>query len=339
MIDITIYDIAKEAGVSPATVSRVLTNNARVSDRKRQVIEKTIKKYNYKPNAAARSLSGGTRVIGLMVADIRNPFFAALAVECEIAANMRGYTVLLCNMLVDEALEEEHLDKLYAQRVEAIIQIGRRTDMVVSDPDYAEHVKRISRIIPFITTGKLEGVDYYSVRINHIQSMKIVMEYLVSLGHREIALVGGVKSVRSTWEKQNEYINLMKYYKLIFRREFIQEGTYDNTAGYNGMECLLKTDIRPGAVIAINDECATGAILAAQDNGFSVPGDISVVGFDNTAHAILIRPPLTTVDYNYPLMGTTLVDTAIQAARKKNPPREILLDSRLVIRESCRKSG
>ena len=336
--EITIYDIAKEAGVSPATVSRVLTNNARVSDKKRQVVEKIIEKYNYRPSAAARSLSGGTRVIGLMMADIRNPYYSTLAIECEKAANEQGYTVLLCNMLEDPALENDLLEKLYAQRVEAIIQIGRRTDYLVSDPGYTEHVRRITRTIPFITSGKLDGVDCFSVGVSHSRSMELVMDYLVSLGHREIALIGGEKVWRSTYEKFNQYVLSLKKHKLKFRREFVQEGRYNDVAGYACMERILSCKPLPSAVIAINDECALGAILAVQDNGLSVPGDISVAGFDNTFQAILIRPTLTTVDCNYPLFGKTLITTAIEAAQGKNPPREISLKPLLVIRESCCKA-
>jgi DNA-binding LacI/PurR family transcriptional regulator len=334
MINITIYDIAREAGVSPATVSRVLTNKTCVSEKKRQIVDKIIKKHNYRPNAAARSLSGGTRVIGLMAADIRNPYYAAITIECEKAANEQGYTVLLCNMLNDQTLEDDHLEKFHAQRVEAIIQLGRRTDDLVSDSAYVEHVGRISRRIPFITTGKLDGVDCFSVSFNHAQSMKIVMDYLIFLGHREIALVGGSKSVQPTYIKLNQYIQSLETNKLRFRKEFFQEGDYADATGYSSMERLLKAKIPPTAVIAINDVCAVGAITAAQDHGLSVPGDVSVIGFDNIFLATLVRPSLTTVDCNYPLFGKTLVDTAIQAARGKKPSRQILIEPRLIIRES-----
>jgi DNA-binding LacI/PurR family transcriptional regulator len=332
---LTIYDIATEAGVSPATVSRVLTNNARVSDEKRRVIERLIQKYQFKPNAIARGLSTSTRVLGLLVADIRNPYYAALAVECEKAANERGYTVLLSNMLYDHALEDEHLEKFCSQRVEAIIQIGRHTDDLVSDPAYVRHVRRITRTIPFITSGKLDGLKCFSVRINHAESMKMVMAYLVSLGHRKIALVGGEQRVQSTCEKRLQYRSLLEHYGLPVREDFMLEGNYDVTAGYAGMERLLKIDGRPTAVIAINDECALGAILAVQDRGLSVPGDISIVGYDNTFLTTLVRPTLTSVDYNYPHYGKTIIDIAVQAAQKKEPPREVLIDPVLIERESC----
>jgi DNA-binding LacI/PurR family transcriptional regulator len=335
MIDITIYDIAREAGVSPSTVSRVLTNKTCVSEKKRQIVNNIIKKHNYRPSAAARSLSIGTRVIGLMVADIRNPYYAAMTIECEKAANEQGYTVLLCNMLGDHALEDDHLEKFYAQRVEAIIQLGRWTDDLVSDPAYVEHIRRISRTIPFITTGKLDGVECFSVTFNHAHAMKIVMDYLISLGHREIAFIGGEQSVQSTYIKLNQYIESLETHKLKFRKDFFQEGWYNDSVGYSSLERLLNAKIRPTAVIAINDVCAIGAINAAQDHGFSVPGDVSVAGFDNTFLATLIRPSLTTVDCNYPLFGKTLIDIAIQAARKKTPPHEVFIEPQLIIRESC----
>ena len=102
---------------------------------------------------------------------------------------------------------------------------------------------------------------------------------------------------------------------------------------------LPLTSRMPSAVIGINDACAQGAILAAQDHGLSVPGEVSVVGFDNSPFAVQMRPPLTTVDFDYPLLGKTLIDVAIKAAQKEDPPRVTVIDTRLVIRESCRPLG
>ncbi|GHU76507.1 LacI family transcriptional regulator [Spirochaetia bacterium] len=332
--EVTIYDIAREAGVSPATVSRVLTNNARVSDKKRGLIEGVIRKYDFRPNAVARQLSSSTRILGLMTADIRNPYYAALAVECEKAANERNYTVLLCNMLNDKALEEAHLEKLYAQRVEAIIQIGCRVDDLVSDPAYAEQVRRVSRTIPFICSGKLDGTRAYSIRIDHAESMKLVMEHLVALGHRDIAFVGGVRRVQSTHEKLQQYIYLMGVHGLSFRENYIMEGSYDEISGYNGMKALLDHETAPSAVIAINDFSAVGVMRAIFDRGLSIPGDISVVSFDNTFISEAVRPKLTTVDYNYPEFGKTMVETAINIIEKKAVSDVQLIKPRLIVRDS-----
>ncbi|MDR0731195.1 MAG: LacI family transcriptional regulator [Treponema sp.] len=332
---LTIYDIAKEAGVSPATVSRVLTSNARVSPAKRGAVEQVIKKHNFKPSALARGLSTSTRILGLMTADIRNPYYATLAVECEKAANAQGYTVLLCNALGDKALEDAHLEKFYAQRVEAIIQIGCRVDDLVSDPAYAEHINRIARTIPFIITGKMDGTDCYSLRIDDKTAMKMLVDHLVSLGHREIAFFGGEKRVKSTYDKWQQYIYLLGHHGLSFRDEYIQEGDYTESGGYDCLKRLLDCPRIPTAAIAVNDYSAVGALWAAHEQGLSIPRDMSLVSFDNTYLSKVVSPKLTTVDYNYPDYGGGLVDIAIRAARGEPVPRLQFVKPRLVIRDSC----
>lgn len=214
-----IYAIAKEAGVSPATVSRVLTKSARVSKEKRDRVQALIDKYNFKPNVLARRLSNTeSKTLGILSPDIRNPYFAALFVECEKAANARDYTVLLSNSLGENQLEDAYLDGLFEQRVDAIIQIGGRIDQLSADKDYVERVNRIANSIPVIIAGKLEGAECYQVRIDHDQAIEILMEYLIELGHREIALVGGTKKARSTYDKQLSYKKSLKSIILNSRR-------------------------------------------------------------------------------------------------------------------------
>jgi DNA-binding LacI/PurR family transcriptional regulator len=332
---LTIYDIAREAGVSPATVSRVLTRKARVSPAKRSAVEGVIKKYDFKPNALARGLSTSTRILGLMTADIRNPYYATLAVECEKAANEQGYTVLLCNAFGEKTLEDAHLEKFYAQRVEAIIQIGCRVDDLVSDSAYAGHINRIARTIPFITTGKMDGADCYSLRIDDGAAMKMVIEDLVSLGHREIAFFGGEKRVKSTYDKWQQYIYLLGAHGLNFRDEYIQEGDYTESGGCGCLKRLLDCPLIPTAAIAVNDYSAVGALRAAHEQGLSIPRDLSLISFDNTYLSEVVFPKLTTVDYNYPDYGRELVGIAVRAAQGEPIPRLQFIKPRLVIRDSC----
>ncbi|MDR3170074.1 MAG: LacI family transcriptional regulator, partial [Treponema sp.] len=331
----TIYDIAKEAGVSPATVSRVLTNNAKVSDSKREQVEEVIRKHQFRPNAVARGLSTSTRILGLMTADIRNPYYANLAVECEKAAYERGYTVLLCNIFNDKGLEDAHLEKLCAQQVEAIIQIGCRVDDLVSDPAYVEHVNQITRGIPFIISGKLDNVDCYAVKIDHGEAMKLVMDHLVSLGHRDIAFFGGAYRVESTTEKLQQYTYFLGAHGLSFRGEYIQEGNYAMSGGYDCMKRLLRCPHVPTAVIAVNDYSAVGAMEAAYEQGLSIPGDISIISFDNTFLCDAVQPKLTSVDYNYPEFGKLLVETALKIVEKQEAPKIQYIKPSLVIRNSC----
>lgn len=333
---VTIYDIAKEAGVSPATVSRVLTKSARVSPAKKQAVQALIEKYNFQPNALAKSLSDTqTRVIGLMVADIRNPFYSELSVACENAASRRGYTVLLCNAFNDEMLEESHLDKFTAQRVDAIIQIGCRVDDLVSDPAYVERVNRIAQTIPFISTGKLENGNIYSLGIDHAEAIRLAFEHLLALNHRRIALLGGALTVRSTYEKWMQYIYLLGANGLPVRKEYVQEGSYSFQSGIECMNRLLKLDEPPTAIIAINDYTATGVVAALNAAGYSVPRDFSVISHDNTHLSEMITPRLTSIDYGYSEMGEGLVDIALRLVNGKDVQREKLIMPTLVQRDSC----
>lgn len=338
--EITIYDIANEAGVSPATVSRVLTKSTRVSPEKREAVERLIRKYKFRPNALARSLSDTkTRILGLLMADIRNPYYAALAVECEKAASKQGYTTLLCNALSDRNLEDSNLEKLYEQRVDAIIQVGCRVDDLVSDPEYVAHVNRVSRNIPFVITGKLDGADCYRVNIDDEKGMGAVFDYLVSLGHRRIALLGGERRVKSTYDKWQQYIYLTGKYNLIFRDDYIQEANYSDKGGYCAMRRLLELDDPPTAVIAVNDFSAVGAMKAVLERKLSVPGDISIVSFDNTFLSELTSPKLTSVDYDYTRLGETLVRVAVGASKKRKISKQQTITPKLIVRESCAPPG
>ena len=334
--EITIYDIAQEAKVSPATVSRVLTNSAHVSAEKRNSVEALIQKYKFRPNAMARGLSDTkTHLLGIQVADIRNPYYAALAVECEKAASRRGYLTLLCNALSDKKLEDANLEKLYEQRVDAIIQIGCRADDLVSDPSYVSHVNRISRQIPFIITGKLDGANCYRLNIDDVKGMSMVMNYLFSLGHKKIALIGGRKNVKSTYDKRQQYVYLLGKNDLDFREDYIQAGNYSEKDGYRCMMNLLQIHPVPTAVIAVNDPTAVGALKAALNHGLSVPKDLSIISFDHTFLSEIATPRLTSIDYDYPFFGQSLIDIAIRAIEKEDIPREQLITPTLVFGESC----
>ena len=196
---LTIYDIAREAGVSPATVSRVLTNTAGVSAAKRNLVQTIIDKYNFRPNALARGLSETRRkVIGLIMADVRNPYYAKLFVACEQAARVAGYSLLLENSLGRQEIEENQLVLMEEQRVDAVILVGGRVDDLQSNRAFVDRVNQINNSLPIILTGKLDGTSCYQVRINAIKTMDLVMDYLVGLGHSEIAIVGGYDSVTSS---------------------------------------------------------------------------------------------------------------------------------------------
>ena len=333
---ITIYDIAKEAGVSPATVSRVLTNSARVRPEKKQKIQELIEKYNFTPNAMARGLSDTrSRVIGIIAADVRNPFYSEVFVACELAARRLGYTVLLCNSLGEAGLERQQLEKLQEQRVDAVIQMGGRVDDLVSNLEYVELVNAMPERIPMVINGKLDGTQCFQVQIDARKTMDLLMEHLIGLGHREIALVGGRADVLSTFEKIQRYKQLLTQNQIPFRPELVQEaGHYNDAGAYAEMNRMLDAGIVPTAVIAINDYSAAGIARSLTEHGYRIPEDISLVSYDNTYIAEMLIPKLTSIDYDYGNLGRKLVETAIGALEGKEIPKLQMLEPTLVVRES-----
>lgn len=334
---ITIYDIAREAGVSPSTVSRVLTNRAKVSSGKRDKVLGVIEKYNFKPNTYAKGLAETkSKTIGVLVADVRNPYYASMFVACEMAARTEGYSVILYNFLGDVELEEELLERLLEQRVDAIILLGGHADELVSNMEYVEAVNEVMATVPVVITGKLDGTQCNVVRINAMKSMELVMEHLFSLGHEKIAVAGGRMDVFSTYEKVLKYKQCLKERGLVADSDLIGDGGgYDFKSGYVHMNRIFEKGLRPTAVIAINDFAAWGVIRSIHEHGLTIPGDIALVSYDDTYMAETAEPKLTSVNYNYEEYGKTLVKTAIRLVEgDESVPRVQMVEPSLTVRES-----
>lgn len=334
----TIYDIAKEAGVSASTVSRVLTNSANVRKEKREKIQALIDKYNFKPNALAKSLSDTrSNLIGIISADVRNPFYSAVYIACENAARERGYRVFLCNSLGQKDREIEQLHMLMQQRVDAIIQIGGRVDDLVTDEEYANEARTVAEKVPLVTSGKVDNVISYSVRIDAMEASTLLTEHLIQLGHKKIALIGGRMDVLSTYEKYQTYRNILEKNDIEFCEDYIFSGGYDQETGYAGIKKMLGLKELPTAVIAINDSAAAGIVRGLTEMGLSIPGDMSIVSYDNTFIANLVMPRLTSIDYDYNTLGERLISTAIDVMNGDNCPYYQPIQPNLVVRESSGK--
>jgi LacI family transcriptional regulator len=332
---ITIYDIAKEAGVSASTVSRVLTGSASVRQEKKQRIQEIIDKYNFKPNALAKGLSDtATNTIGIIVADVRNPYYSALFVACEIAADKAGYNVALANSLDVKEREKSQLDIYLQQKVDAIILMGGRVDDLITDDAYAEKVRTVCKTTPVIVTGKLDKAPVHSVVIDEAEGMNLVMQHLIDLGHEKIALVGGEMKVASTYYKYQRYQEILKKHGIEVHGEYVVNGKYDPDSGYEATNKILDMKDRPTAIVAINDFAASGALRSIREHHLHVPEDISVISFDNTYITDLTVPKLTSVDYNYDDYGEKLIKTAIAASKGEKVPDVQMVDPSLVLRES-----
>lgn len=336
---ITIYDIAREAEVSPATVSRVLTNSANVRKDKKERVEALIEKYHFKPNALAKGLSDTrSKTIGMIAADIRNPYYAELYVLCEEEAKKRGYTMLVCNSFGNIEFEKQQFDMLLQHQVAAIIHLGGAVDDVKPKAKYVSKLKQVLQTTPVVIGGMKSVEKAHYVTIDAQKATELLMEHLLSLGHRRIAILGGNRSVNSTCVKYRTYQNILEKYGIGFRPEYIIDGKYNYFSGYDGMNRMFDEGNIPTAVIAINDFSAAGVIRSIVEHGCKVPGDISVVSYDNTYLSDIVLPKFTSIDYNYDSYGKILVETAIAAANGEEIQKEIngvqVIEPVLVVKES-----
>lgn len=273
--ELNIYKIAQEAGVSPATVSRVMTKNARVSEEKRARVEAVIRKYDYRPNALAQGLiKTKTNVIGVLAADLVNPYYSSMVENCEKEIIARGYVPMICGTLSNPDLEVEYIQKMFDMRMDAIIVIGGKSDSLVTEPEYADLINRVAESIPVITTGKVEGGECCQVTIDEAEGMNQSMECLIGLGHRRIALIGGVEEMKSTYDKRIRYRSLLRKNGLTYRERYVIKSNYSIEGGYQGFEALFQGNkTLPTAVIAINDYSAVGVMRSIKEHGLRIPED------------------------------------------------------------------
>lgn len=333
---ITIYDIAEEAGVSISTVSRVLTGSAGVRATNREKVQQLIDKYNFRPNALARGLSETKRkVIGIIVPDIRNSFYADLYMACDQTAHNMGYSLFLENSLSRLETELSQLELMEEQRVDAIILVGGRVDDLYSNREYVEKVNQISNTTPIIVVGKLDGTACHQIRIDAIKSMDLVMEHLFMLGHQDIAIIGGYDEIAASFEKRQRYKQLLHKNQIVYCKEFCENyGGYDFPTGYRKMNELFDSGHIPTAVIAINDTTALGIMQSIQEHGLRIPDDISVISYDNTSICNMIHPKLSSVDYNYEIFAEKIISTTISLCEHQEMPMLQLITPSLVVRAS-----
>ncbi|UOQ50430.1 LacI family transcriptional regulator [Gracilibacillus caseinilyticus] len=333
---VTIYDIAKEAKVSTATVSRVIANNYPVSEKTKKMVLDLIKKYDYQPNAVARSLTKKeSKMIGFILPDITNPFFAQVFIEAEKYALTKGYTLILGNSMNSNEIESKYLRDLSERQVEGIIFMGGRINK--SQPDHMEinELKDVMNKIPVImVNGKIDGINCSSVHTNEAKGIDLVIEHLVSHDHKKIGLIGGVKGVTTTDIKVNAYWRSLTKHGLLMKENWQIYSGYDVDSGRKAVETFIhvnESDL-PTALIGINDLVIIGALKACRQNHLH---PFSFVGFDNTDLTKNATPEITSVSHPYKDLGEKAIDLIIHTKTMK--PEEIWLDPYLAIRESTNR--
>ncbi len=288
---VTIKDIARHVGVSPSVVSRALNNKYGVKESTRKMIVQAAKEMGYHPNAAARSLvTRRTMTIGVIMADISEPFYSGIIKGLEFVASESGYTLLFSNSY--ESLEQSRVVQkmVDAQRVDGMIIVGSN----VKERAYLSSL--VDRGIPFVAIERsFSDPRMNCIWVDNVMGGYIATKHLIDCGHTKIAHITGTLDVEVAADRLKGYRRALDEAGIPFSPDLVAQGTFIWQTGYSAMKTLLGTRPLCTAVFVANDSMAFGALQAIAEEGLSVPHDISVVGFDDLQFSSLTNPPLTTV--------------------------------------------
>lgn len=342
---VTVYDIARQAGVSPSTVSRVITGAAPVAADKEARVRAVMSRVDYQPNGYARGLlKRESRVLGMILPDISNPFFSRLFLEMERQARATGYVLLLGNTLNAGGPEMGDPERLYLRRmvehrVDGVIYMGGRVNTVEPDPGVADDMARVAARVPLvIVNGHMPGTAIRRVNADEASGMRQLVDHLHGLGHRDLALVGG-RAGTTPWEiKRRAFMDALAAHGLSCPDSRILPLGFDFEAGVEAFRRLRGDDGRrgggPSALLGVNDNVAIGVLRQALAAGCRPPAEFSVTGFDDIPMAGWFLPALTTVSQNFGGLARAAVATLVDLIEGRDAPAESVVPVRLEIRQS-----
>jgi len=330
----TIHDVAKRAGLSVVTVSRVLNNVPSVREENRQKVLKAIEELNYQPNAAARILAmGKTGVIGVLIPTLDDSFMAEVARNAEAFLEEREYFMAI------SLIPEMKID--WAQKSDYLFQQDRVDGFLVVSPHLEDEEKIVlelkKRRIPFVLIDNQQSNSTApSVVADNFKGGYEATSHLIELGHQKIGHIEGTRGYLSAQERKRGYLKALEDHGINY--QLVDGGAFDVRCGYEITKKWLKEANRPTAIFAADDQVAFGVIDAAREMGLRVPGDLSVVGYDDHPFASMLHPFLTTVRQPAVEMSQKGVELLMKQidgeARRKIT---YVLEPQLIIRDSTRK--
>lgn len=327
----TMEEIANKAGVSQATVSRVINGNDSVNPVLREKVMAWVRKLDYQPNATARSLvQNKSNLLGVIIPDISNPYFSEVVQAIEEEAERNGYNIILCNSTGSSIKEKKHIKTLFSRQIDGLL---------IAPTDQKEsYLNKISKEkIPVVVVTQ-EIKDFDSVAVNHFRGGIMAASHLIDLGHTNVGYIGSIedekfKGFLSEIERNGLNINDNN---VIESEGWMQLSTHDS---YNKVVKYLdnnKKKLAATAFFANNDLAAFGAMQAFEEFGFSVPDEIAIIGFDNTSIAAVVRPGLSSIAQPTTSIGKLAVEILLKRINgiEQSKKADIILEPRLVIRES-----
>ena len=327
---VTISDVARKAGVSESTVSRVLNGTARVAATKQRAVEIALRETGFQPNAFARGLATGrSQAIGVVTQAIDSPFYGEGMRGIERTLHAGGYTPIFMSGHWNSDDEERCIRELIQRRVDGLILFAGRLS--------AERIAMFAEQLPIVVTGRtMDGRGVFSLSVDDEHGARLATEHLIELGHRRIAFIAGPRDHPDAQARFNGYRSALDQAAIEFQPALVAIGDFREEGGRLAGERLLAMGEPFTAVVCANDQTAFGLQLALHHRGLRVPDDVSVVGFDDLSTSAYFLPPLTTVRQPVDQMGDLSAQALLMMIDKRDPAFRAPAVS-LVVRESTRR--
>lgn len=327
---ITIADVAREAGVSTQTVSRVVNGKDEIRPKTRQKVLDVIERLGYRPNAVARSLATNrTSTLGLVVPDIGNPFFSEVVRGAEDAAREHGYHVFLCNTDQKPEREQAAIRALQDKWVDGIVLCSTRLQ-----EDQLQEFIRGRQGIVLVSRERIDG-SVGSVRVDDVRGTILAMNHLLASNRQNIAFLAGIPGGPSHRIRMQGFSIAVETAGLGTNQAIAVHCVSNPAGGYEATKKVLVDRPSLDGLVCFNDLVAIGALRACLEHGIRVPEDVAVVGFDDIALASLVQPPLTTVRRSKHELGAEAVKMLVDHLRGHDHEKEVVLEPELIVRGSA----
>ncbi|MCB0731734.1 MAG: LacI family DNA-binding transcriptional regulator, partial [Ignavibacteriae bacterium] len=330
-------DLAQHLGFSVTTVSRVINGKSkqyRISNNTTKLVLDAVEKLGYRPNELARGLRlKKTHLLGLVVPDISNPFFAHLTHVIQNILYKLGYSLMVCNTNEDILLEKEQIELMRRKGVEGFIIMPVGTD-------YEHIVELVEHNIPTVLLDRLiEKIKFNSVVVDNYKGSYQAVQYLIKRGHRRIAIIQGLKKTFTNDERLRGYRDALREADIEIDENLIVGKDFRKENGYIETKFLMNRNDPPTAIFAFSDLITLGVLQALNEENMVIPNDISLISFDDIDFAPYLIAPLTVVKQPKELMGEVAVKLLIEDIKSKgrSEKRKIILDPKLIIRKSVKE--
>lgn len=327
----TIFDVAKRAGVSISTVSRVLNGRDRVHPQTRQRVQKAIHELDYQQAAPARTLATGrSYMLGLVIPQVNDPFFYEIVRGVEDATSAAGFSLLIASQPMHERAPR-NLRPFRRRFIDGLVVVG-------IDVKVEEVQELMDRSVPLVLVQMTMGDEVPAFTVDNYGGARALVEHLISKHDlRRFAYIAGSDYTSDNAERLRAFRDTLAAHDLTLPADYVVQGDYLRGSGYEGMVRLLDLQERPDAVFAANDQMASDALLALREYGLHVPKDVVIVGFDDIPLASYLTPPLTTVHQPVYELGFEATKAVLEMVEKERPidPTHTILPTRLVVRRSC----